>query len=624
VNTSAPAPDPHLAVKAIREEVVMSTATVAMVAGAVLYLGNIGRNIVLGNPLGYLHTLIFTGALAIYAMRHRIGADRMAWLMVIALYLSGLGGQILYGIFSNSSYLMMGMCFVAASFFGVRGGVIAAAVCVATVAIVGLLTVGGQLPMDFDPVAFYYNPFSWLASILTLAGMASLVLLQAGRMQQRMVDLVQHQHHQAHHDTLTGLPNRAALESRLQQAIAQAERENQSLAVMFLDLDHFKHINDSLGHQVGDRLLVEVAKRLQGTVRASDTVARLGGDEFVIVLPHLSSSADASTIACKILETLGSTYRIDSYEVDSAASIGISLYPQDGEDVGTMMRSADTAMYHAKAKGRGVFQYFAPEMNRAAVERLNIARNLREAIRLDQFVMHYQPQVNLAGAVTGIEALIRWQRPDNGLQLPAEFIAIAEETHLIHEIGDWMIEHVCRQIRAWRDDGVAIPRVAINLSARQLRQTGLAERVAQVLDAHGVPARLLEIEVTESTAMDNPNKAVLVLGELGALGVTITIDDFGTGYSSLSYLKRLPIHSLKIDRSFVLDITHDANDLAIARGTIALAHSLGLRVIAEGVETEEQRDLLRTSGCDEIQGYLIAPPMPADELVAFLRNRRRA
>lgn len=602
----------------------MSTASVAMMAGTVLYLGNIGRNVVLGNPLGYWHTLIFAAGLAIYFARYRIGAEFMAWLMLIALYLAGLGGQILYGIFSNSSYLMMAMCFLAASFFGIRGGIVAATVCVATVALFGVLTIGGRLPMNFDPAAYYHNAFSWIAAVMTLAAMASLVLVQAGRMQQRMVDLVRRQHHQAHHDTLTGLPNRAALESRLEQAIAQARREGGSLAVLFLDLDHFKHINDSLGHQVGDGLLVEVARRLLLTVRASDTVARLGGDEFVVVLPDLSSTSDASVIAWKIIDTLGSTYAIDGHEVDSAASVGISLFPQDGEDVGTLMKSADTAMYHAKARGRGTFQYFAPEMNRAALERLNIARNLREAIRLEQFVMFYQPQVDMGGKITGVEALIRWRRSDGVIRLPAEFIEIAEETHLIHEIGDWMLENVCRQIRAWREEGIVVPRVAVNLSARQLRDAGLARRIAWLLESHEVPARLLEIEVTESAAMDNPGKAVLVLGELGTLGVTLTIDDFGTGYSSLSYLKRLPIDSLKIDRSFVLDITHDANDLAIARGTIALAHSLGLRVVAEGVETEEQRELLRASGCDELQGYLVAAPMPADELAAFLRETGRA
>jgi len=602
----------------------MSTANVAMVAGTVLYLGNIGRNVVLGNPLSYWHTLIFIAGAAIYFARGRIGAEFMAWLMLITLYVSSLGGLVLYGIFSNSGYLMMAMCFLAASFFGLRGGIIAAVVCVATVGLFGALTIGGQLPMNFDSAAYYYNAFSWIASVLTFAAMASLVLVQAGRMQQRMVDLVRRQHHQAHHDALTGLPNRAALESRLEQAIAQARRENGSLAVLFLDLDHFKHINDSLGHQVGDGLLVEVAKRLQLTVRASDTVARLGGDEFVIVLPGLSSSSDASTIAWKIIETLGSTYRIDGYEVDSAASVGISLFSQDGEDVGTLMKSADTAMYHAKARGRGTFQYFAPEMNRAALERLNIARNLRDAIRLEQFVMYYQPQVDMAGTITGVEALIRWLRTDNAVHLPAEFITIAEETHLIHEIGDWMLEHVCRQIHAWRTNGIVVPRVAVNLSARQLRDTGLARRVARMLENYEIPARLFEIEVTESAAMDHPGKAILVLEELGSLGVTLTIDDFGTGYSSLSYLKRLPIDSLKIDRSFVLDITHDANDLAIARGTIALAHSLGLRVIAEGVETEEQRQLLRASGCDEFQGYLVATPMPADKLVGFLRDYGRA
>ncbi len=596
----------------------MSTATVAMVAGTVIYLGNIGRNLVLGNPLGVWHTLIFAAGAGIYLARRRIGAELMAWLMLIALYLASLGGLILYGIFSNAGYLMMAVCFLAASFFGIRGGIVAALLCVATVALVGFMILGGQLPMIFNPVAYYHNAFSWVAAVMTFAAMASLVLVQAGRMQQRMVELVLRQHHQAHHDALTGLPNRAALESRLEQAIARARRDGGSLAVLFLDLDHFKRINDSLGHQVGDGLLVEVARRLQLTVRASDTVARLGGDEFVVILTDLSSASDASTIAWKIIDTLASTYLIEGHEVDSAASVGISLFPQDGEDVGALMKAADTAMYHAKAHGRGTFRYYAPEMNQAALERLNVARHLRDAIRLEQFVMHYQPQIDMVGRITGVEALIRWRRADGDIHLPGEFIEIAEDSHLIHEIGEWMLENVCRQFAAWRATGTPVPRVAVNLSARQLRDAGLAKRIARLLQYHGIPARMIEIEVTESAAMDHPENAALLLGELDALGIRLAIDDFGTGYSSLSHLRRLPIGALKIDRSFIRDITDDANDLAIARGTIALAHTLGLRVVAEGVETEAQRELLRASGCDEIQGFLVAEPMPADRLTTFV------
>jgi len=285
------------------------------------------------------------------------------------------------------------------------------------------------------------------------------------------------------------------------------------------------------------------------------------------------------------------------------------------------MKSADTAMYHAKAMGRGNFQYFAPEMNRLANERLNIERKLRDAIQLDQFVLHYQPQVDMAGQITGLEALVRWHRPGEGLQLPAMFIAIAEETDLINDIGEWVLTRVCAQIRSWQLAGIQVPRVAVNLSARQLRQAALPMRVSHILAAHNVPPALIELEVTESAAMENPRKAAQLLGELGSMGITLTIDDFGTGYSSLAYLKSLPIDSLKIDRSFVLDITHDPDDLAIARGTIALAHSLGLRVIAEGVETEAQRDLLRASSCDEIQGYFVARPMPADETADFLARK---
>lgn len=615
-------PELERAIKAIHEEVVMSSFTVAIIAGTVLYIGNMARNIELGNPLSYIHTALYGSFLVAYFMRRRIGADRIAWLLIITLYLAGLGGQLLYGIFSNSSYMMMGTCFVSTMLFGMRGGVIATAICVATVSVMGVLTVLGYMPMRFDPVSFYHNPFSWVAATLTLGAMAWLVLIQVGRINQHMFDLMRQQHHEARHDALTDLPNRFALESRLLQSLTEAGRDNQTVAVMFLDLDNFKTINDSLGHEVGDRLLVEVARSIINSARSADIVARLGGDEFVVVLPGLASAEDATTVACKILDAVARRFDLDGHEVDTSVSIGISLFPQDGTDVGTLMKCADTAMYHAKAMGRSNFQYFAPEMNRLATERLHIERELREAIHLNQLTIHYQPKVNMAGHITGVEALVRWHRPGAGLQSPDVFIPIAEETDLIVAIGDWVMDNVCRQIRIWEDAGVDVPRIAINLSARQLRKTGLPASVAQTLAQHEIPATYLELEVTESMAMENPQLAAQMLKDLSALGITLSIDDFGTGYSSLSYLKTLPINSLKIDRSFVLDITHDTNDLAIVRGTIALAHNIGLQVIAEGVETEAQRALLRESGCDEIQGYLIGRPMPPDELAAFLASDR--
>jgi len=408
-----------------------------------------------------------------------------------------------------------------------------------------------------------------------------------------------------------------ALESVLDQAIADALRENLGLAVFLLDLDRFKNINDSLGHNVGDHLLVEVASRLQACVRGADTVARLSGDEFVVLLPRLASP-DVTSVAAKLVEALSVPYWIGDRELRTTPSIGISLCPQDAQDVESMIKYADTAMYAAKAKGGARFQYFAREMNQAATERLHIEFRLREALDGGQFVLHYQPKIDMTGRLTGLEALLRWQLEGEAPLGPAQFIAIAEESGLIDEIGDWVIVTVCRQLRAWIDQGLDAPCVAINLSTRQLRQPDLAVKVGRMLVESGLSPDMLEFEVTETAAMENPQTAARRLDELGAMGLTLSIDDFGTGYSSLSHLRSLPLDALKIDRSFVRDIASDANDLAIARGTIALAHSLGLRVVAEGVETMAQWQLLRGLGCDEVQGYLIACPAPAEELAGIL------
>jgi diguanylate cyclase (GGDEF)-like protein/PAS domain S-box-containing protein len=428
----------------------------------------------------------------------------------------------------------------------------------------------------------------------------------------------EHIHHLAHHDPLTTLPNRMALEARLEQSIAEANRNQRSVAVMFLDLDRFKTINDTLGHHVGDLLLIEVARRLRQTVRSSDTVARHGGDEFVVVLPALETPDVAATLAGNILKTLSEPYLIDGNTLHSTPSIGVSLYPQDGRDVDTVMKYADTAMYHAKDMGRNGFQFFSPEMNRAAMERLDIERQLRDALKLDQFALHYQPRLDRNGRVTGVEALIRWNRPGHGLQPPGRFIPIAEESDLIILIGEWVLATAAAQLVAWQKAGIEMPSVAINLSARQLRLAGLPGQIAAVLQDSRLPAALLEFEVTETMAMENPERASRLLGELRDMGIALAIDDFGTGYSSLAYLKRLPFDHLKIDRSFVAGIAHDPNDVAIVRGTIALAHSLGLAVVAEGVETAEQLALLKSAECDEFQGFHFSRPLPADELEVFL------
>jgi diguanylate cyclase (GGDEF)-like protein len=409
-----------------------------------------------------------------------------------------------------------------------------------------------------------------------------------------------------------------ALEARLEQSFAEADRNRRSVAVMFIDLDRFKIINDTLGHHVGDLLLIEVAQRLRHTVRSSDTVARLGGDEFVVVLPALEDPAVAATVAGSILVALGAPYLIEGKALHSTPSIGVSIYPQDGSDVDTVMKYADTAMYHAKESGRNGFQFFSAQLNHAAMERLEVERQLRDALELNQFVLHYQPRVDQSGEITGVEALIRWNRPEHGLQLPDGFIPIAEESDLIIQIGDWVLATVIRQLRTWLDAGIPAPAVAINLSARQLRLANLPEQIGAVMRKNAIPAHLLEFEVTESLAMENPERASLVLRELRRMGISLAIDDFGTGYSSLSYIKQLPFNRLKIDRSFVTEIVADPSDLAIVRGTIALAHSLGLKVVAEGAEDAEQFALLKSAGCDEFQGFYFSAPLPFDKLEVFL------
>ena len=425
--------------------------------------------------------------------------------------------------------------------------------------------------------------------------------------------------HIAQHDALTGLPNRMALLMRLAQILPEARRHEWKVAMMFLDLDRFKIINDTLGHQVGDELLREVACRLSAVIRETDFVARLGGDEFVIILPGINSPADAAVVASKAIVALSRAIEANGHELHTSPSIGISLFPDDGPDGDTILKNADTAMYHAKAAGRNNFQFFADEMNLISSERLNIEHKLRHAIDRNEFALCFQPQFRAGDSVpSGVEALLRWHHPNEGMIAPTRFIPIAEETGIIVEIGEWVLTNACREMKRWIDAGLRPMRVAVNVSARQLRRRDFAETVATALTTSGLPAKLLELEITESSVMENPQEAILILERLGRMGVTLAIDDFGTGYSSLGYLKLFPIDHLKIDRSFVADIETDLNDRAIAFGTIALAHSLGLKVIAEGVETEDQLELLRTNGCDEVQGYLLSQPLYSAAAFAFL------
>ena len=434
----------------------------------------------------------------------------------------------------------------------------------------------------------------------------------------------------AYHDPLTNLPNRFAFESQLGQALRTCEREGTQLALMLIDLDNFKNVNDSLGHQVGDDLLRKVATRLRECVRASDLVARIGGDEFVVVLPEIDGPLTAARVASKIQNNLGEGYLISDHMLYSTPSIGISLYPLDGIDPGTLLRNADTAMYHAKSAGRNNHQFYTARMNEAAGERLHLENELHRAISdispaHSEFSMHFQPQVDTAtGQVVGLEALLRWHNPIFGQVSPIRFISIAEETGLIQPLGDWVIWETCRQIRNLKAQGITGVRVAINISAQQLRHENLLLLVRGALACHELLPHEIELEVTESTAMQNPEITLSTLDQLAAMGVKLAIDDFGTGYSSLAYLKHLPIHRLKLDRSFVKDIETDADDAAICTATIALGHSLGLELVAEGVENDNQRAFLASLGCDMLQGYLYSKPLPFDETVAFLKAHRAA
>ncbi len=423
----------------------------------------------------------------------------------------------------------------------------------------------------------------------------------------------------AHHDALTGLPNRLLLSAHLQRAIQQTARSGDLLALLFLDMDRFKHVNDSLGHPVGDSLLQFVAKRLLETVRRGDTVARLGGDEFVVLTEHLRGMEDAAVLAEKLTRTMAAPFRVADREFYLTMSLGISLYPQDGLDAETLLKNADAAMYRAKDAGRNTFQFYTRELTVAAFERMVLQTQLRGALERDELLLHYQPQVELeSGRIVGMEALLRWQHRDMGLVSPDRFIPLAEETGLIIPIGEWVLRAACIQAKAWLDRGLSLERMAVNVSGPQIRRSDFVTTVRRVLSETGLAARYLELEVTETFVMGQGERAVATLQELRDLGASLSIDDFGTGYSSLAYLKRLPIHTLKIDRGFVHDLPEDENDASITRAVIAMGHSLGLRIIAEGVETEAQRAFLHHEGCEEAQGYFFSRPLPADAMAELL------
>jgi diguanylate cyclase (GGDEF)-like protein/PAS domain S-box-containing protein len=426
--------------------------------------------------------------------------------------------------------------------------------------------------------------------------------------------------HQAYHDVLTGLPNRVLFKDRITQALAHAYRNRKELAVLFLDLDRFKIVNDTHGHPVGDELLQGVASRLNKAMREMDTIARLGGDEFMVLLPEIDHVEDAAKVAQKILNAFDSSFDIQGHRFHITTSIGISIFPHDGEDAQTLMKNADIALYRAKEKGRHNYQLYTPAMTANAVARLNLENSLRKAIQQQEFSLHYQPQLDIrSGRLIAVEALLRWERPEGGMFMPAEFIPVAEDTGLISQIWEWALQNGCRQLKDWQQSGLDVPTLTMNISSYQFQHTHLVPTVKRILEETGVDPHHLMLEITEGMAM-KADYAISILRDFKRMGIKICIDDFGTGYSSFGQLKRFPIDYLKIDPIFVREVNTDPNDGAIVTSIITLAHGLGVEVVAEGVETIEQLQTLRILNCDALQGFLISRPLPVPELVKALRK----
>lgn len=469
----------------------------------------------------------------------------------------------------------------------------------------------------------------WLAVVVIIISLAVFAIALIVSMLDMRTNLLSRSLDQANselvqlalHDNLTKLPNRFLLNDRLNQAIQKASRNQSRFALFFMDLDGFKSVNDLYGHHIGDLLLMDVSGRILDTIRAEDTAARLGGDEFVLMIDP-SEPDDAAMFAQRLVESVGRTYNVAGNELQVSASIGIALYPDDGATSHELMVNADAAMYHAKELGRGTYCFFEADMNKNAQEQMKIQNDLRHALNRGEFVLHYQPKMLAPnGPMVGVEALLRWKRPDCGLISPDRFLPHAERTGLIIPIGNWVINEACRQMRDWHDEGHTDWSVAVNLSTIQLGYPGLVDVVRSALQRHSLPPQCLVLEVTESTAMRNAETSLEILGQLAELGVKISIDDFGTGYSSLLYLKRLPANELKIDRGFVTELTQGNEDEAIISAIIALGQTLGMKIVAEGVETPEQQELLTRLGCDTLQGYLLGSPLSAERLMEVVRTK---
>ncbi|HYC42483.1 MAG TPA: EAL domain-containing protein [Noviherbaspirillum sp.] len=456
---------------------------------------------------------------------------------------------------------------------------------------------------------------------LTLAiamGSLAVAYLLVARMRRAVKSAEAHLDYLAHIDSVTGLPNRHAFNEYLAAALDKVNQFGGGVGLLLLDLDNFKIVNDTLGHHSGDSLLRLVARRLMECLRGGDVICRIGGDEFAVIL----ESSAATGAAEKILDVLAAPFDVDIHEIYVTASVGISIYPDDAPDLETLTRNADTAMYQAKGRGKNAFEQFHPELDKRVQKRLSLETNLRKALEREELLLYYQPQVNLRdGKLVGLEALLRWKHPELGLVSPTEFIPVAEDSGLIVPIGRWVLRTACRQVAAWRDAGLGSIPVSVNLSARQTRDPHLVHDIIGALRDVGIPPSQLELEITESVLMDNVHANVELLNRLQTEGIRLSIDDFGTGYSSMAYLKRFPIDQVKIDRTFVRDIPGDGDDEAITTAIIAMAHSLGLSVVAEGVETEAQLDFLRNAGCDIMQGFYFAEPRPPEQVAAFLKSR---